>query len=207
DTTDVNIGNHTIFVIVDEENTIDELDESNNENSLEIRLYRTFENESSSIVIAELYYHAHPRVNNEFITLYNPSQKKINISEWYLTNKPQKTREKQTKIMFPNNATIPPETSLIITQNASAFLWETGEKPDYEYSTDSSGDIPQMICTKKFTLSNTGGAAALKDGYNHTIDIIVYGDSEYVSKGWNGLSVPKSGSGVILKRNIHNGIP
>ncbi|GAG18678.1 unnamed protein product, partial [marine sediment metagenome] len=57
------------------------------------------------------------------------------------------------------------------------------------------------------TLSNTGGAAALKDGYNHTIDIIVYGDSEYVSKGWNGLSVPKSGSGVILKRNIHNGIP
>ena len=207
DTTDVNIGNHTLFVIVDEENTIDELDESNNENSLEIRLYKTFENESSSIVITELYYHAHPRVNNEFITFYNPSQKKINISGWYLTNKPQKTREKQTKIMFPNNTTIPPETSLIITQNASAFLWETGEKPDYEYDTDSYEDIPQMICTKKFTLSNTGGAVALKDGYNHTIDIIVYGDSEYVSKGWNGLSVPKSGSGVILKRNIHNGIP
>ena len=207
DTTDVPIGNHTIFVVVDEENTVDELDESNNENSVVIRLFKTFENTSASIVITELYYHAHPRIHNEFITLYNPSQEKINISGWYLTNKPQKIREKQTKIQFLDNTTIFPESSLLITQNASAYLWETGEKPDYEYETDSYEDIPQMIYTKKFTLSNTGGAVALKDEYNHTIDIIVYGETEYISKGWNGESVQKSGSGVILKRNFNNSIP
>ena len=41
--------------------------------------------------------------------------------------------------------------------------------PDLEYYTDSNFDIPNMISTSRFVLSNKGEAIALKDGYNQMI--------------------------------------
>jgi cardiolipin synthase A/B len=208
DTTDVPPGNHTIFVVVDENDKIDELDETNNELFARIELYNTCPSiASKNILITEIYYYAHSRINNEFIAIYNSGNKTANISGLYITNQPQKSREKQTKIVFPENTTIPSETSLYVTQNASAYLWETGEKPDFEYDADSKNDVPQMITQKQFILSNKGSMVSLKDRYNHTIDLIAYGESNYSCVGWNGSPVPSSGSGVILKRNFEQGLP
>jgi len=208
DTEGVTPGNHIIFVVVDENDKIDELDELNNELAIQIRICDTYPSiECKNILIAEVYYYAHPRINNEFVTIYNPGNCTLNISGWYVTNQPQKNREKQTKIIFPENTTISPKTSLYITQNASAYLWETGKKPDFEYDIDSRDDVLQMITPKQFILSNKGGVVALKDRYNHTIDMIVYGESNYSCDGWNGSSVSSSGVGVILKRNFEHGLP
>jgi phosphatidylserine/phosphatidylglycerophosphate/cardiolipin synthase-like enzyme len=94
-----------------------------------------------------------------------------------------------------------------ITQNASAFLWETGKKPSYEYDTDSMVDVPQMKMLKHFILSNKGEAVALKDRYNHTIDALLYGNCSHDISGWNGTSVPCSGEGYVLTRNFDNNLP
>ena len=204
DTTNLEEGNHTIFVIVDEENSIEEFDESNNEFSMQVEIYSTRPvNASKSILMTEIYYHTHSRVNNEFTTIYNPTNNKLNISGWYITNKPWKNVDDQTKIIFPEHTIIFPKTSIHITQNASAFKRETGKFPDFEYAVDSNDQISQMAAPKTFRLSNNGGAVALKDRYNHTVDIIVYGEIEYNYNGWSGLPVNRSGVGVILKRNFN----
>lgn len=208
DTVDVPPGNHTIFVVVDENDKIDELDESNNELVAKIRLHKTYESiESKNILITEIYYYAHSRINNEFIAIYNSGNNTANISGLYITNQPQKSREKQTKITFPENTAIPSKTSLYITQNASAYLWETGKKPDFEYDVDSKDDVLQMTAPKQFTLSNKGCTVALKDRFNHTIDIIAYGESDWSCIEWNGSPIPSSKVGVILKRNFEQGLP
>ena len=205
DTTDVTPGDRTVFVIADKENQIDELDELNNEGSVEIKILDTSPSKKSeALLITEVYYHAHTGVNNEFITIYNPTNCTLDTTGWYLTNTPSKTRADQTKIVFPNNTTIPSYGCLYITQNASAYMWETGNESDFEYNTDSKNAVPQMHASKKFTLSNKGGTVALKDWYNHTIDLVVYGETDYNYKGWNGSSIPDSGAGVILKRNLNN---
>ena len=209
DTTDLEEGKHTIFVIVDEENNIEEIDESNNEFSMQVEIHSTSPvNASKSIVLTEIYYHTHARVNNEFVAIYNPTNNKLNISGWYVTNTPWKNVDEQTKIIFPEHTIIFPKTSLYITQNASAFQREIGKIPDFEYAVDSTDQIPQMTTSKTLRLSNTGGAVALKDHYNHTVDVVVYGETEYNASGWNVLPVNKSGAGVVLKRNVNRyGVP
>ena len=202
DTTHVTSGNHKVFIIVDMENQIDELDELNNERVVKIKVSDTRpNNKSKKIKITKVYYHTHSNVNNEFIEIYNPTDSFLNISGWYLTNTPLKTRSDQTKIIFPNNTTIKPHSYLHITQNASDYRWDTGEEPDFEYLTDSEENIPQMYNFKRFILGNNGESIALKNSYNHTVDIIVYGQAEYSGKGWNGSSIPNIGEGVVLVRN------
>ncbi|MCK4365917.1 MAG: lamin tail domain-containing protein, partial [Thermoplasmatales archaeon] len=209
DTKNVESGNHTIFVVADEEKRIDELDEYNNQLSVEVCIHDTHPSKTGeSILITELYYYTHTRVDNEYIAICNPNSESSNIAGWYITNKPLKTKTTQTKIVFPNDTIIPPETCLYLTQNASAYTWETGKKPDFEYKADLDPDIPQMHTSKKFTLSNKGGIVVLKDCYNHTIDVVVYGESNYNFSGWNGTPVPDSGRGALLKRNLdEKGIP
>jgi len=209
DTRDVKPGAHTIFVIADKEDQIDELYESNNELFIEINIFDTYPSKTGkNITITELYYHAHAGVDNEYIAIFNPNSVSFNISGWYITNNPLKTKAKQTKIVFPNNTMIHPRACLYLTQNASTFKWETGEKPDFEYNVDSSHDVPQMFASKKFTMSNKGGIIALKNWYNHTIDVVVYGERSYNIRSWNGTPIPGSGSGVVLKRNYDGkGIP
>ena len=209
DTKDAKPSKYIIVVTVDEVNYLDELDENNNKLSVEINIFKTNNVKMKrEIIISEIYYHTHPAINNEYITIYNPNSESVDISGWYITNDPLELKTKQTKIIFPDNIIISSNSCLYITQNASAYTWETGKKPDYEFEVDSSNEIPQMQSYKKFTLSNKGDVVALKDLYNHTIDVVVYGNISYNFSGWNGTSIPSSGQGVILKRNFdENYIP
>jgi len=203
DTSKIKPGFHTIFTVLDHDNNIEELNELNNEFSIKIEII-TKEYSGEEILITELYYHTYSNLNNEYIALYNPTKKDISISSWYITNNPEKNINKQTKIVFPDPTILLAKTKIYITQNASAYCYETGKVADFEYSVDSSNKIPQMIKQKNLRLSNMGGAVAIKDQYNKTFDILVYGDIDSKYEGWNGPPVFKSGQGVITKRNRDN---
>jgi cardiolipin synthase len=162
---------------------------------------------ATTLVITQVYYHTHSSVNNEFITLYNPTNTTKDISEWYLTDVPWKDFTQQAKLQFPDHTTVPPFTALTVTQNASAYEKETACVPDYEYKIDSQADVPQLTTIKTVTLSNTGGLVALKNTVNQTVDLICYGETTQISYGWNGPPIPSSGAGVILTRTWINGTP
>jgi phosphatidylserine/phosphatidylglycerophosphate/cardiolipin synthase-like enzyme len=203
DTKEISRGKHTIFAIADEDDIVDELDENNNILLIDIEILDTYPNDiGKSILITEVYYHSRPGLFNEFISIYNPTSVDFDISGWYLTNEPFEIKTEQTKIEFPKNTIISANSELILSENASSYKWETGENPDFEYNYDTDKKIPQMISSNKFIMSNKGKAITLKDGYNHTIDFVVYGNASYFNKFWKGASIPFSGSGVILERNF-----
>jgi len=153
-----------------------------------------------SLLITQFYYYTHTTWNNEFFTLSNPTTAPIDLTGWYFTDEPWKETSKQAKILFPDGLSIPAHTSWSITQNATAFFLETGTLPQYEYKVDSRPDIAQLTSYKTITFSNTGGVFALVDIDYTTIDLLVYGETDYEPRGWEGLPIPSSGAGVILTR-------
>ncbi len=203
DTKHIKPGIHQIIVVVDEKNKIDEIDELNNMLSVNFEIKNTTPSyEHKTILISEVYYHSHPNVYNEYIKIFNPSNKDLNISDWYFTNNPWKNFKDQRKNIFPNDTIIKSNSSLYISEDANRFLWEIGFLPDFEYNSDSNINISQMNCDDKFILTNNGGSISLKDSYNHTIDTVVYGNFSNPVEGWNGKNINDSHEGVILKRNL-----
>jgi cardiolipin synthase A/B len=161
----------------------------------------------NTLLITEVYYHTHSNVHDEYIAVNNPTTDRIDLTGYYLTDEPWKIASSQAKLMFPNHTMLNPGTTLYLTQNATAFLRETGRLPDFEYKDDSHSEVPQLKTYKTVTFSNTGGLVAIKDSQNTTIDLIIYGKTNTTCSGWNGSTIPDSGTGVVLKRNIINGIP
>jgi len=205
DTIGIHPGFHKIIVVVDIKDLIDELDELNNELAFDVEILDTRPtNIGKSLLITELYYHSHPGLFNEFITIFNPKSEELNISGWYLTNEPFQKKTDQRKIIFPKNTVIKANSKLVLSEQASTYNWEIGKYPDFEYNYNSNEDVPQMNSSTKFIMSNNGDSIALKDNYNHTIDFVSYGNESYKKKFWNGTSIPFSGEGVRLVRNVDN---
>jgi phosphatidylserine/phosphatidylglycerophosphate/cardiolipin synthase-like enzyme len=203
DTQDIKPGVHRVFVYADPDDCVDETREDNNVLSFQVNVLDTFPNSTGrSIVFSEVYYHSHPGLYNEYIKIYNPSAESLDLSGWYITNQPWKSKTDQNRIVFPNGSLIPSGSYLRISENASSLYWETGENPDFEYNVDSNLSIPQMNKSKKFIMSNNGGMIALKDCFNHTVDVVCYGYLNYTVKEWNDSFIPCVGEGVILRRNI-----
>jgi len=198
-------GTHTIYVIVDEENTIKEKDEYNNLLYTTITLQNTTPSiQAQQIIFSEIYYHTHSGIYNEYMVLTNPTNETIDITDWYLTTTPNRSNSEQRKIIFSQNTILCPNQSVYITQNASAFQYETGFLPNYEYAEDSHVDIPNLQTTVTQYLSNTGCAVALKDAFNHTIDLVLYGNISETFEGWNNDPIPSVSCGEILLRSTNN---
>ncbi|MDH7506511.1 MAG: phospholipase D-like domain-containing protein, partial [Candidatus Thermoplasmatota archaeon] len=203
DTKNIPVGVHTIFVIVEQENNIEELIKTNNRVSVNIEIFKTsLSEQEKDVLIVEIYYNTHPKIHNEFITLYNPSSEDIDISGWYITKDPVKAKTDQTKIVFPNPTIITSKNYLCVTENASAYTWETGKTPDFEYNVDSGFNIPKMLCKKSFNLGNSGEVVVLKNCYNHTVDVVVFGKIIFNGTGWEGNPIPICRNGILMKRNI-----
>lgn len=152
--------------------------------------------EMKKILIAEVYYNCYPNRNNEFICIQNFDIKEVNLEGWYLTTQPWKRANKQNKIIFPN-IVIKPNEKIYVTQNATSFKKEMDFEADFEYYNCSSA--PDLERIGSFILSNDGSVVCLKDKYNHTIDVVVYGNA-YFYEGWIGKPIDKVSKGVILKR-------
>ena len=203
DTSRVSIGFHKIIVVADKDDLIDELNDYNNKLSFYVKILDTSPTDiSKKILITEIYYHSRPGLFNEFISLYNPTSEDLNLSGWYLTNEPFEIKTDQRKIIFPKSTIIKANSKLVLSEKASTYKWEIGENPDFEYNYDSNETVPQMNSSKKFIMSNNGDSIALKNKYNHTVDFVRYGDNSYSNRFWKGLSIPFSGEGVKLVRNI-----
>ncbi|MEF8879380.1 MAG: phospholipase D-like domain-containing protein [Candidatus Thermoplasmatota archaeon] len=203
DTTRIKPGVHKIYVIVDEENSVEEINENNNMLTTSITLFNTTPDfNESQIVFTEIYYHSHPNLKNEYLTVFNPTKQKIDLSGFYITDEPSKNKEDQNKIIFPDDTYIDPFGKLLIAENAETYLWESNQISDFEYNVDSRDDVSQMENINKMVFSNQGEVIALKNQYNHTVDLVIYGKNQSVSDGWIGYPIPFSGEGVVLKRNL-----
>jgi phosphatidylserine/phosphatidylglycerophosphate/cardiolipin synthase-like enzyme len=209
DTGGVSPGYHKIIVIADVEDEIEELNDYNNKLSFDVIIKNTSPNEiGKKILITEIYYHSRPGLFNEFISIFNPTIEDFNLSGCYLTNEPFEIKTEQRKIIFPKNTIIQANSSITISEKAYTYKWEVGKNPDFEYNYNSSNIVPQMNSSNKFIMSNNGNSIALKDKYNHTIDLVTYGNNSITNKFWKGESIPFSGEGVKLVRNRDNfGIP
>jgi cardiolipin synthase A/B len=202
DTSHIKPGKHMIYVIADGAHKVQELNEFNNDNQIEINIINTSPtNNEKQLMISEFYYDNHPGISNEYICLYNPTNTSIRISNWYITTKADKKQIDQCKITFPNNANVSSKSKIYITQNASAFYRETGFYPDFEYHDDSLCTIPQMEKIKTVTLSDVGSIITLKNHYNHTIDVVAYGNVTLNNNShWNGHPIPIGNNGQVHKR-------
>ncbi len=201
DTHNVAPGEHIIWVVVDAEDSIAELDETNNKRSHTITIQDTRPSkQATQLLITELYANTHSGLSNEYFCIHNPTNQTIAISNWYLTPTPFKTRSDQQQIKFPKNTTIAPHCTLTITQNATAYHFETNKIADFEYHHDANTTIPQMICEKTIYFSNNGETIALKDSYNHTIDAIHYGNTNINCSFWQGKSIPLPDTAEIMIR-------
>lgn len=204
DTHHVEPGEHTIWVVVDAADTIAELDESNNKRSYSITVLDTSPcKKEKKILITELYACTHSGIANEYFCIHNPNNQSIDISGWYLTSTPFKPRLDQQQLIFPEHTIIKPNCSYTITQNATAYHFETGNWPDFEYQTNSNNSIPQMICEKTIYFSNKGDTITLKDPFNHTIDGVHYGNTSLQVLFWDAepIPIPKTSEILIRKRN------
>ncbi len=166
--------------------------------------FENLEYNSGVVLITELYHHTHTNMKNEFICLFNPTNKTIDVSGWYLTDEPWKEPDDQPKIIFPDHTQMLPNSSWFITQNATVFFIETLLLADFEYQVDSQPNVSQMRLYRTFSLSNTGGAVGLCTSTSLLIDLIIYGDANYDLSCWEGPNIPASGQGVVLKRNRQN---
>lgn len=208
DTSTLNPGNHTFYIIADKNDTIKEIDEYNNEQQIIIHLLNTTPTKiEKQILITEFYYDNHPGITNEYICIHNPTNQSQNISQWYITNTPNKQQIKQRKIQFPDNTILQPLETIILTQNASAYHRETGTYPHFEYHSNSIQSIPQLLESTTLTLSDKGCSFALKNPFNHTIDFITYGNQTTINTtDWIGNPIPLGSNGQIFKRNQENNI-
>ena len=192
------VGRHNVIACI----SPNDLNSENNIANTSIEIINTSPDKNEKkILITELYYHAHPNIKNEYVCIHNPTSKKINISWWYITIEPWKRVDKQRKVIFPQMF-LQKNESIYVTQNASAFYLETGKMPDFEYYDSCS--IPDLEREGYFILSNKGGVVCLKDEYNHTIDVVVYGNKTW-NEGWEGKGIRLVNAGIVLKRKWDGG--
>lgn len=205
DTHLVTPGDHTIIVVADPDDNVKELDEYNNINSISLSILNTTPSPTEQqLLITEVYYHAYPTLNNEFITIHNPTNTSVNLGNWYITNTISRRITDQKKILFPKDSILPAHSSITLTQNSSSYIEQRLLIPDYEYQTDANASIPQLNTTHTMFFSNNGGAISLKDRYNHTIDSFIYGNISINCSTWYNPPIPLVEQGEIVKRQFTN---
>ncbi len=148
-----------------------------------------------NLLIKEVYYYCYKNRDNEYICIYNAGED-IRIGEWYITTQPWKRMDKQNKIIFPD-IILKHNESIYVTKNGSSFKKEKEFEADYEYYDCST--LPDIKREGKFILANDGGVVCLKDRYNHTIDVVIYGNASF-NEGWNGEPIKNVKRGEILIR-------
>lgn len=151
---------------------------------------------SGSVMINEVYYYARPNRNNEYICIINSGENEISLDGWYITIDPSKNFSEQRKIFLPS-VNIGGGEKIYLTQNGTSFKMETGFEANYEWNDCSY--LPDVKKSGNFVLSNTGGIVCLKDKYNNTVDVVVYGNASFY-EGWIGKSINGVDEGVVLKR-------
>ncbi|MDY6964347.1 MAG: phospholipase D-like domain-containing protein [Halobacteriota archaeon] len=130
---------------------------------------------------------------DEYIAICNPTNYSIEISGWAIS-------DIEANISFPQGTFIEGEKTIYITRNALRFSEQSKKTADFVYVSDPSPDTPRMP-GGTIRLSNDGDELLLFDSDGNLIDVVIYGDSEYIGQGWSGPTIGKAHEGEILQRN------
>ena len=138
------------------------------------------ENEKQHLLIYEASPYSYPRTNMEYVCIINPSNTRVNLDSYYIT-------DFEGKLIL--HGSIAPNSKLYIAQNSSSFFHFMGFYPNYTYS---------QLKVGRFSLANKGDEIAL---YNNSqmVDIVIYGNSKYNGTGWSGKPL-KLSEGHLLRR-------
>jgi hypothetical protein len=110
------------------------------------------------VMISKFFINANAIQSPEFITLYNPSEDKIDVSGYSIN--------RGVTVTIPQNIFIFPKSSIYITDNANDIFWEGRKTPIIQWT---SGQ-----------LSNNGEAIQLSDSHGIVIDLLDYS----IETGW-----------------------
>ncbi len=196
-------GNYTIIVFADANNNFTEPDENNNRFEYLITIVPT--NPSlmeQQVLIIEVYYDPRESYDtSEFLKIYNPTEYKLDLSGWQITDDPKNDIE--DTIRFPMNTWLNPGECIYITNEAEAFKREIGHEPDLAVDTGNLKNVNLLDNADEWSaLSNSGDLVILRDQYRHIIDMMSYGASnpKWCPGAWHGNPVPTVPEGKILKR-------
>ncbi len=187
-------GRHKITVVIDYEDKT--LEKSININISDKELVR-------NILITKVFCYGFSWLDGEFLEICNQNNQSIDISGWYFTDRPNERVDKQPKIVFPEGSIIEAGSSIVISSNSSAYKNLFACYPDFEYNFDIP-EVKDMIEEGSVILNNKADVIALKDRYNRTIDVIIYGEWKRVI-GWEGKPVGRLRKGEIFERKRENG--
>jgi len=145
----------------------------------------------SQVIIEEIYYYPYPNRDNEYLKITNPTDVRINISLWYVTNI-------QSKVQIPGDTYLNPKQSIYITETGATFYEDFGIMPDFEYI-DTLSQVPDITFGSWIRMSNNGATIILEDEFENTIDVVSYGVN-YTGEGWDSDPIPLVDVGQILVR-------
>ncbi len=149
---------------------------------------------SCTPIITEVYYDTYLKNDlDEFIRIHNPTESTINIGNWQIT-------DREGVIAFPAWTNLDAGASLYLAYNATTFYEEMLLEAEFEYGVDSDS-TPNMIKSGRLQLANEGDEVILKDDKSEIIDVVIYGDSDYIGAGWTKTPVKGIKEGVILERD------
>ena len=116
----------------------------------------------------------------EWIELYNPTSRRIDIGGWLLGDAVQ-AQDYERNYAFPPGAAIEPGGTLVIARQAAAYQargYPSRPVPDFEWQ--HSNAVPDLLRTSwgegECALGNSGDEILLRDASGRIVDAVVYGE-------------------------------
>ncbi len=163
-------------------------------------------NAQPSTLITEVYYDTvGTDTDEEFIEIYNPNSFPVNISNYKVGDHQEKgTGTSEGMYKFLPGTVIPPYGTITIALKATGFKALFGKNPDFETTSDTNPDVPNMIkygswSTGSIFLNNAGDEILLLTELDFPIDVVTYEAGSYT-----GVT---SHPGVAVGHSIERGTP
>ncbi len=127
------------------------------------------------LLVSEVYY-ATSDPNREWVELYNPTERPIDLSGYRLGDAEQANRYEGMYI-FPAGTVLPPHEVLLIAYNGAVV-------PYADFELEESSSVPTMLKDPiwgrgDWTLANGGDQVLLLDASYRPVDVVVWGTASY----------------------------
>ncbi len=133
---------------------------------------------ANHVVINEVYYDTVSGKDSgtgaEWVEIYNPTETRVDISGWRITDDPSFDASGEGYWEFPDNTFIDPGEYIVVTGDVVEFQKDfPSVTPDFD--TVSGGSVPDVIKGGSFGLANTGDDVHLFDSSRNEVDAMWYG--------------------------------
>ena len=143
------------------------------------------------VLLTEVLYNA--ALGDEFVTLANAASTPVDLTGWYLS-------DGEGTVSLPA-LLLPPDGSITLTENSTAYYLETLESADYTWR---RGTAPAVNTSGQFQLANgnttTGDALLLCDASGTIRDVFAWWNVTYSGPGWNDPTLLKASRGEVMTR-------